>query len=202
MPDVAAAWNEALPDIMSGVTGVGVWTALKSAVPIAYEDGVVVLGLPSEDSELMGHLKLPAARSAIERTMTRVLNGSVQLTVINGTSKEDWETEKIRALERRRLQEQALARQKAEIAGGRSWDQIYEQLSRAHAAQANRSMPQNRAKYFMQAVEIVSEALRETPVTDDLSERNFARCLERIAQYTELPSTLVALYVLEKTFEG
>ena len=63
-------------------------------------------------------------------------------------------------------------------------------------------MPQNRAKFFLEAVEIIAEALQEAPITDDMAERNYARCLERVAQYTELPSVLVALKVLEKSFSG
>ena len=31
---------------------------------------------------------------------------------------------------------------------------------------------------------------------DDLAERNFARCVERVAQYADVPSTLVASHVL------
>ena len=39
-------------------------------------------------------------------------------------------------------------------------------------------------------------------MADDFAERQYARCLERISQYTELPSTLVAVKVLERTFQG
>lgn len=202
MPDVQQIWKEALPEIMRSVTGVGVWTAVKAIVPVTEEDGTVVLGIPHTDSELIGHLKLAQPRSAIETTLSRLFERKVEMLVINGVTAHDWETEKQRAHERRRLQEQALERQKAEILAGRSWESIYEQLTRKFAATPNRSLPQNRARYFTEAVEIVSSALRETPVTDDLAERNFARCLERIAQYSELPSTYVALVVLEKTFEA
>lgn len=202
MPNVEEIWKEALPEIMGSVTGVGVWTALKACVAIAEEDGQFVLGLPSGDSELIGHLRLPQSRNAIESTMSRLLNGRHQLVVINGTSITDWETEKKRAEERRKLQEMALARQKAEVLAGKSWESIYEDLSRKFASMNNRSLPQNRARYLMDAIEIVAQALVETPITDDLAERNYARCLERIAQYTELPSTFIALKVLERTFQG
>ena len=95
-----------------------------------------------------------------------------------------------------------MARARREVEAGTSWETIYEQLSRKYAATPNRSLPQNRARFFMDAVTIVAQALQEQPVTDDLSERQFARCIERIAQYSEVPSTIVATKVLEKSFEG
>lgn len=202
MAALAQAWSETLPEIMNRVTGVGVWTALKSSVPVALEDDSLVLGVPSSDSELIGHLKLPQVRNAVESLMGHRLNMRVNLVVINGTAESDWETEKRRQLERRKLQDQALARQKAEVAAGKSWDTVYDQLSRAYSALPNRSLPQNRAKYFNEAVEIVAQSLLDTPINDDLAERNYARCLERIAQYTELPSTFVALRVLDRSFTG
>lgn len=202
MAALAEAWSETLPQIMDRVTGVGVWTALKTSVPVALEEDSLVLGIPSNDSELIGHLKLPQVRNAVESLMSKKLDLRVNLIVINGITEADWETEKRRQVERRKLQEQALARQKAEVAAGRSWETVYEQLSRANATLANRSLPQVRARYFNEAVEIVAQALLETPINDDLAERNYARCLERIAQYTELPSTFVALKILERSFTG
>lgn len=202
MAAIAEAWKETLPEIMDRVTGVGVWTALKSSVPVAHEDNMLVLGLPSDDSELMGHLRLPQVRSAVETLMGKKLNERINLVVINGTAEADWATEKKRQEERRKLQQHALDRQRAEILAGKSWEQVYDQLTRTYASLPNRSMPQVRARYFLEAVEVVATALQETPITDDLAERNFARCLERIAQYTELPSAYVALKVLDQSFKG
>ncbi|MCB0825304.1 MAG: hypothetical protein KDC26_03880 [Armatimonadetes bacterium] len=202
MPNVVEEWKDAVPEMLQQVTGVGVWTAIRACVPITVEDGNLVVGLESSSSDLAGHLKLPQIRKVIEDTMTRKMGDKMTLYVLNGTTESDWVTEKQRIEERRRLQEHALQRQKKEIAAGRSWDSIYEDLSRAYANTPNRTLPQNRAKYFMQAVEIVGTALIETPITDDLAERNYARCLERISKYCELPSAFVALKVLERTFQG
>ena len=202
MADIAAVWHEALPEIMGGVTGVGVWTALKAARPITVEDGVLVLGLDDGSNELAGHLRLAAPRKKVEDTVSQKLGSAVVLRVIAGTTAHDWEIEKKRDAEKRRLQEAALARSRAEVMAGKSWEQIYEQLSRVYAGTQNRSLPQNRAKFLQEAISIVAEALTETPVNDDLAERNYARCLERVAQYSEVPSTMVAMLVLEKTFRG
>lgn len=202
MPDLAEVWAEVLPDIRKGVTGVGVWAALNTAKPITLVDGVLVLGLPHAETELAGHLKLAQTRRLIETEVGRAFETPVTLRIIEGTTQEDWETEKVRDGEKRKLQEQALARARAQVQAGTSWESVYDQLSRKFAETPNRSLPQNRAKFFLESISIVVQALQETPITDDLAERNFARCLERIAQYAEIPSTLVAVKVLEKSFEG
>ena len=110
--------------------------------------------------------------------------------------------EKVRDAEKRRLLEQALARERAQVAAGASWEGVYEQLSRRYAETPNRSLPQYRAKYFLDAVNLIVEALQNTPINDELAERNYARCLERVSQYSEIPSALVAVKVLEKSFSG
>lgn len=199
MPDLAQAWQESLPEVRNGVTGVGVWTALNSCTPVALEGGVLVMGLPHEASELSGHLKLANTKSLIERSMSTRLGEAVTLRVIDGTTLPDWETVKRRDVESQRLQDQALARARAEVDARSSWESVYEQIGRKFAMTANKSMPQNRAAFYREAVEIMVEARRNQESHDDLSERNYARCLERIAQYSEVPSVLVALDVLAKT---
>lgn len=201
MPEIAAVWSAALPEIRDTVTGVGVWTALNACRPITVEDGVLVLGLPERESELAGHLRLPAARKAIEDVMARQLGSSVNVRVIAGVQPEDWIAAKEGDAVKRKLAEQALERAKAELTAKSSWEGLYDKLSRKFAETPNRSLPQNRARFFLDAVDIVAAALIETPITDDMAERNFARCIERISQYCEIPSALVATKVLEKAFQ-
>lgn len=202
MSNLAEIWSSSLPEIMKNVTGVGVWTALRSSVPIAFEQDSLILGLPGADQELAGHLRLPQTRRAIEMEMGKQLNARVNLRIINGTTAEDWETEKRRDEEKRRLQDAAMQRQKAELVAGKSWDSVFEQVSRTYAGMANRSLPQVRAAFFLQAVQIVADALLETPINDDMAERGYARVLDRVAHYCELPSAYVALKVMEKAFKG
>ena len=90
---------------------------------------------------------------------------------------------------------------RAEMSARTSWDSVYEQLSRRYAAINNKSLPQNRARFFDEAVAIVVEARQTMTQFDDSTERSFARCLERIAQYTEVPSTIVGMHVLQRAGE-
>jgi hypothetical protein len=201
MPDIAESWTSVLPQIRDNVTGVGVWSALNAARVIAFEDGVLVLGVPHKDHELAGHLNLPATRKAIEEAMSGALEAQLAVRVIQGVSPEDWASIKEGDRIKRQLQERALDRARSELSAGQSWEGLYEKLSRRFAEIEQRSLPQNRARFFIEAVDIVADALIEKPVTDDMDERNFARCIERIAQYTEIPGALVAARVLEKAFE-
>lgn len=202
MADIEQTWAEALPIVRQGVTGVGVWAALNSARAITFEDGFFVLGLPFRDHDLSGHLRLPQTRRLIEQEIGQRLGAPATLRVISGTELNDWETEKLRDKERRRLQQLAHDRARKESAARSSWEHIYDQLSRKFAETPGRSLPQNRAKFFLEAVEMLADAMLTMPVTDDLAERNYARCIERVAQYSELPSAFVALQILERTFQG
>lgn len=201
MPEIVEVWNEALPAIRNGVTGVGVWTALNLAKPITIESGTLVLGLPHSEMELSGHLKMAMTKRLIESTISGLLRTPVVLRVIDGTEQADWEIEKRRDAEKKRLTEQSMAKERAQLTARSNWEHIYEQLSRRFAAVSNKSLPQNKARFFEEAVAMLAEARRDQTTWDDLGERNFARCLERLAQYSDVPSTIVASLVLQKAGE-
>jgi len=201
MAELADVWKASLPKILSNVTGRGIWTALNAAVPVTLEDGVFVLGIEFRDSELGGHLRMASTSQMIERAVAGVLGTPIKLRVIDGATVADWEVVKRRDVERRRLQEADLVKMKAELQAKTSWDGIYEQLSRRFAAVSNRSLPQNRARFFEEAIEIIVEARKSQTTFDDLGERNFARCLERVAQYTDVPSVIVAKEILSRSGE-
>jgi hypothetical protein len=201
MADAATLWSTALPTIQNTITGRGAWAALNAAKPIAFEEGVLVIGLPHEDSQLTAHLRLQQNHRIIEHLVSKSAMATTKVRIIDGITDQDWEIAKRRDAERRRLQEQELTKMRAELSARTSWDGVYEQLSRRWAAVGNKSLPQNRARFFEEAVAIVAEARGEMQSSDDMAERNFARCIERVAQYVEMPSTLVAIHVLQRAGE-
>jgi hypothetical protein len=201
MADLAATWKSALPQVQNNVSGRGVWAALNAAVPISHEEGVFIIGLPHEDNELAGHLRIPATKRLMEMAVSQVLGTPTTVRIIDGTTQDDLEIVKRRDAERRRLEENELAKMRAEMQAKTSWEGVYEQLSRRFAAVTNKSLPQNRARFYEEAVALIAEARRNQTSYDDLGERNFARCLERLAQYSEIPSTLVAAAVLQRAGE-
>lgn len=197
MADILQVWQEALPEIKKNVTGVGVWTALNTCKPVAFEEGTYVLGLPFDTTELSGHLKIPATQRTIEVQLAALLNQPVKVRVIDGTTTQEWEMAKRRDAESRKLQEQAIAKARVEAEARMSWEGLYEQISRTYASIPNKSLPQNRAKFYIDAVKLLGETRKTQTQRDDLSERNFARCIERVAQYSEVNSTVVAIDVLK-----
>ncbi len=201
MLDIAEVWKASLPKIRDSVTGVGLWTALNACRPIALEDGVLVIGVKQGESEMIGHLRLPAARSAIETVVGAAVGAHINLRLIEGITLADWKVVKEQDAVKRRLQEEANVKAREELVSRNNWEGVYESLGRKYAETPHRSLPQNRARFMMEAVEIVADAMIETPVTDDLGERNFARCIERIAQYADVPSAIVASKVLERAFD-
>jgi hypothetical protein len=201
MPDLAEVWKELLPKLREAVNGVGYWTALNASRPVALEDGVLAIGIPHDDAELSGHLKVAATKRLLEVHASRVLGMPIQIKIIDGITQADWEAQKRRDAEGRRLQEASMDKMRAEMNARSSWESVYEQLGRLYASIANKSLPQNRARFFVQAVEILAETRRSQETWDDLGERNFARCIERLSQYSEIPSGMVAIRVLESAGE-
>lgn len=201
MPEIAEVWSQALPRVKHGVTGVGVWAALNACRPVALEDGLLAIGMPYEEGELAGHLRMAATSRLIEEVVSEIVGSTVKVRIIDGTALEDWERVKRRDQEARRLQEQAVQKEKAAMAGRSSWEGIYEQLGRAFSMVGNKSLPQNRARFLKEAVAMLAEARKAITTSDDYTERNFARCIERIAQYSETPSAVVAHEVLKAAGE-
>ncbi|RYG33010.1 hypothetical protein EON81_19265 [bacterium] len=201
MQDAAAVWTQALPKVMDNVTGRGVWAALNAARPIALEEGVLVLGLPLKDGELAGHLRLPNHSRVIEHISGQIAGQQLRVRIIDGTTPEDYEIFKRREAERRRLQEAGMERLRKEKLAKTSWDSVFEDLSRRYASLSNKSLPQTRGRFFDEAVELVAEARRNQETFDETGERSFARCLERVSQYTDVPSPIVAVEVLRRVGE-
>lgn len=201
MPEVAEVWGTALPRVKQSVTGQGIWAALNACRAVALEDGVLAIGMPHESAQLAGHLKMVSTARLIEQIVSEVAGQKVAVRVIDGTEREDWERSKRRELESRRLQEQAAAKDRTAQAARSNWEAVYEQLGRMYSSLPNKSLPQNRAKYYKEAIAILSSARKEQTTHDEFAERNFARCLERASQYSEVPSALVAADVLRAAGE-
>lgn len=201
MAELADVWKVVLPEIKNSVTGVGVWTALNHCRPLEIEDGMLYIGLPMNMSDLAGHLRMPQTKRLIEHILAKHLNQTLTVRVIDGTTQEDLDRIRRKDAEARRLQEQAMEKMRREIDSRSSWDGIYDQLQRRYAAVPNRSLPQNRARFYEEAVELVAETRKSQQNWDEMGERNFARCIERIAQYADIPSTVVAVQVLQRAGE-
>ena len=194
-------WKAALPEMRNAVTGVGVWQALNACHAMAHEGETLVLGLPHKDMGLSGHLTSALTKRVIEKEMTARLGSSVTIRIIDGTTLADWERVLRKDEEAGKLREVQRQKILAEKSAKSNWDIVYEQLSRKFAAVANKGLPQNKAKFCEEGIALVAENRQTIVERDDLAERNFARCIERLAQYSDLPTTLIAHMVMERVGE-
>lgn len=195
--DLIDAWNASLEEIKRRVTGVGVWTALNVAIPITVEDGQLVIGFRMQDQDLIGHLKTPGTQRIIEEEMGRRLKQDVRVFLLNGVTINDWETYKRIRAEAAKTQTRDVERSRRDTEEARQWDNVYDNLSRIYAAIQNKNLPQQRARFLAQAIDLVARQVSSREL-DEFGERNLARCLERISQYCEVPPTLIGLQVLER----
>jgi hypothetical protein len=197
MATAAEIWSQALPRVKKGVTGKGVWSALNSCKAVALEDGVFVIGLAYEQSNLEGHLKAPQTFRLIEKTVTELLGEKVTVRIIQGTDRSDWESAQRREQEAQRIEKEVHQKHQAKLEARSPWDTVYEMLGRNYAALENKSLAQTRAKYLAQSIKGLAEARKANPARDEQTERSYARCIDRVAQYCEVPGAIIALRVME-----
>src|SRR5665213_3419630 len=115
MAELVEVWKELLPKLREAVSGVGFWTALNASRPVALEDGILVIGIPHEDAELAGHLKVQSTKRLLEVQASRALGVPIQVKIIDGISQADWDAQKRRDAESRRLQEASMNKMRAEM---------------------------------------------------------------------------------------
>ena len=196
--DFYDAWNASLEDIKKQVTGVGVWTALNVAIPIALEeDGTFVLGVAEKEAESRGHLTLANTRRVMEQELEKRIGKPVEVVVIDGITINHWESLKRRREEFLRQEAEAARRAKEKAGKVTAWDTIYEQMGREFGALENKAMPQVRARFMLWCVDLVAAHLHGSEHTDD-DERNFSRCVDRIASYADANQTYIAAMILER----
>ena len=195
--DFYDAWNASIEEIKRQVTGVGVWTALNIAIPITLEDDVFVLGIPEKESESKGHLQLSNTTRVMQQELAKRIGHPVKVEVIDGITINNWEAVKRRRSQTERMTKEAAERDKKARKQASQWDNIYEQMARDFGKLHNKGMPQVKARFLRHCVDLCVESMNAGKM-DANDERNFARCLERISAYTEVPATYIATLVLDK----
>ncbi|MCL6623720.1 MAG: hypothetical protein K6T17_03755 [Fimbriimonadales bacterium] len=196
--DFYDVWNDAIEEIKKRVSGVATWNALNLAVPVTFEDGIFVLGFKSQDVALMGHLRMAGTQRVIEQELEKRLGQRVRLQLLEGITINDWLAYKRRRAEAERIEKETAERDARRMMSYQSWEEVFEALSREYGSLGGKGMPQAKARLLEKCVQICVEAVLERSM-DEADERNLARCIDRVANYCEVPSTYVALLVLERT---
>ncbi|MCS6949908.1 MAG: hypothetical protein RMM06_01550 [Armatimonadota bacterium] len=199
-------WAQGVDRMKDKIVLPSMWEALDHAVPITIENGEFVVGLPPQRFSLSGHLRNPGYRRTIEIILSELAGEELQLRIIEGTTLADWERTKQREAIAAASREQQYVQRRKQEELEQSWDALYERIVRAYSEQPYRQLPQGKAAYLHRALQMVQEAMQElypqNGEADDLTERNLARVIDRIANNVGVPPAMVAYELLRLRGEG
>lgn len=198
--DVKTLWDKAMEQVKLKVIHPTLWRTLEMAVPITVESGQFVIGFKPRDFHMSGHITSSEHKNAIEKAIREIGGASLSLRVIEGDSLQDWAQAKDKEARMQALKEQAYRKAEAESAITKSWEGLLETVGRRYAALPLRQLPQFRARYMVEMLHEISEAMDvlmpENKPVDEIAERSLARVIEKVGTLTETPSALIALELL------
>ncbi len=198
--DLQKLWQEVNEAIRRGPVNRGLWDAAARAVPIAIENGTLILGLDPADARYAGYLETSANRARIQEILLARTGHRLDIRVIEGTTKEDWE--RVKQLDRlsEMRAETHVAEREARRAAARVWEDVNDELLKLFTAAGLRRYPLTLARLFAKALGMVYEAevkARETdPEASEFHERELNRLCDKLATYCDLPPTVVAVEYL------
>ncbi|MDO8683738.1 MAG: hypothetical protein Q7N50_09685 [Armatimonadota bacterium] len=194
--NVHTIWAEVVEKVKERTISPALWRALEKAQGIIIEDGFLVVGFAPIDYSLRGHLASSEHQNAIIAAVAEVAGQPLRLRLIEGLTIADWENAKKREAAAEAVREAASRKRSVELAAAKTWEGVMEQVSRKYANMPMRQLPQARARYLAEAVQIMSEAMDvlypSNGQADDLAERSLARLIEKVATLVDLPGAIVA----------
>lgn len=194
--DMQEVWKIVREKVKAKVTGRTLYQALDRLTMVTMEGDLVVLGLPSDSIQFVGHINNPTVRNLIEQYFAEAYGFRPQIELIEGTTPSDWQLHLRKQEELRKLSEQGARKREQETRTYNTWEAVYEQLGRKFAETPGRSLAINRARYLQEAIQMVREALARIPVETEADERQLNRVIERVANNAEAPPVLVAWLIL------
>lgn len=198
-------WSEAVEKIKDRTISPTLWRALEKTHGVTMEGGFLVVGLIPADFPMSGHLLSSEHRNTIDVVISEIACEPLRLKVIEGITVGEWETAKKREAVAEASREAAMKRRMEESAAAKTWDGVMEQVSRKYATTPMRQLPQMRARYLVEAITIVVDAMRtlypQEGAADELTERSFSRLIERLASLVEMPPADIADRILRRRGE-
>lgn len=183
-------WAKVVEEIKKGDVNIPLWGAMDCAVPLAFEEPLLVLGMIAEDFHRSGHLKTAINSRNIRQVLEKLTSKKVELEVVEGTELRHWELEKTRRAEREDALRRQFERSKAEVAGGLlNWDDVGVALQHKFQDTKDRNLPWVQAKYMEEAFELIADLedrQRAEPNADHhLIDRGVARTLQKVSGQLE-----------------
>ena len=187
-------WANCVERLKDRSTSQPFWEALENCKPITLEDGVLILGLSVSKSNLMGYLQQSANQHIMREVTQELFNQNLVVRVIEGDTADDWSLVKARELRVAAIRSDDGKSRMVSDRQAEGWDGLYEQIARLYAQSPMRAMPQGKARYANEALYVVSEAMDNLygAQPDEIAERGLARVLERIANASDIPASVLA----------
>jgi cell division protein YceG involved in septum cleavage len=173
---------------------------MEIAQPITMENGWFVVGFPAGSYHMSGNLTTGDHQNAIERAILQFTNTKLKLRIIEGDTIDDWQHVKFKDQHIARLRAEKATQREKESEISQAWDNLLEQISRRYATASYRQLPQGKARYVREIMQLISATMDDLmptgEETDDISERALARALEKVGQLADIPSPFIALELM------
>ena len=195
--DLQTLWDKVVEQVKQKVIHPTLWRTIEMAVPVTVEGTTLILGFGPGTFHLSGHLTTSEHRNAIEASLKQLTGVPLTIRIIDGTTMQDWVAVKQKDASMQALKDAAYAKREANSAVTKSWEGLLEQVGRRYASLPLRQLPQFRAKYIEEMIQMIVETMDELMppgrMVDELSERSLARIIDRVGTLAEVPPALVAL---------
>lgn len=198
--DLQQLWQEVNQLLREGEVNRPLWDAAATAQPLVLDGDTLVLGLTPQNMRHASYLETDINRAQVREILQARTGRNLDITVIAGSEAADWE----RTKERRRAEEDRAAgavRRRADYRGAEAaWEKANEQLSEIFSGTRARAYPTVKARLLSKAFPAILQAeqtaSQEEPEAQEAHQRYLNRLLERVATYTDIPVTVVALEYL------
>ncbi len=187
-------WATCVERLIDRVNNRSLWEALEHTHVITIENDVLIVGMEAGDFHRATHIQQSMIFPTVRQVIREVFAEPLELRLIEGTTLEDWQSTKS-ADARVAAMRQAAPRQSAvETSGANSWETLYDHIARLFAQSPMRALPQGKARYANEALYAVLEAMETLypAEPDDATERSLARAIDRIANVSEIPASVLA----------
>lgn len=199
--ELKSLWEKVVDRVQHVVIHPTFWRALEQAIPIIADEGLFVVGFSSVNLYMAGHLQVSEHKNAIEKALRDFTGDIYTVRIVEAENLQDWQVVKHNEERRRLLKESESENQRVETAAQKAWEKLLEQSGRKYAALPNRGLPQFRARYVIDMLNMMSNAIDELMVVDgdkvdEYGERFLGRVIERVSQLSEIPACTIGLELL------
>ena len=198
--NIQALWSELNLLLREGAVNRALWDAAEAAQPVLLDGDLLVLGLASQEMRHASYLTTDINRARLRQILHARTGRNLDLRVINGTSAADWE--KMKAREQQVEDEtERRVRTMATYRGAQSvWEKATADLAELMGTLRSRSRATQRARLLSKSFPLVydaeQEARRVEPEAEETHEKYLNRLLDKVATWTDIPVTVVALEYL------